>query len=82
MPAEFFCPPFELSRPLFLVFFEVVFAIEQDFELVVVIVCVPEDAAECQVEIVQVMEKVTVAELCVRAKKLATEPASALDYMI
>ncbi len=37
---------------------------------------------EVREKIVQVMEKVTIAELCERAKKLSAEPASALDYMI
>lgn len=37
---------------------------------------------EVREKIMQVMEKITVAELCDRAKKLSREPASALDYMI
>jgi Rrf2 family protein len=37
---------------------------------------------EVREKIVGVMDNVTVADLCVRAKKLATEPVSALDYVI
>src|SRR5438045_1988185 len=37
---------------------------------------------EVREKVVSVMEKVTVAELCLRAKKLAIEPVSALDYVI
>ncbi|MEP6663806.1 MAG: Rrf2 family transcriptional regulator [Verrucomicrobiota bacterium] len=37
---------------------------------------------EVRESIVKAMEKVTVAELCERARRLAEEPRSALDYMI
>ena len=37
---------------------------------------------EVRESVVKVMEKVTVADLCARAKKLAEEPVSALDYTI
>lgn len=37
---------------------------------------------EVREQIMKVMEKVTVADLCSRAKKLANEPDNALDYMI
>ncbi len=37
---------------------------------------------EVREQIVKVMEKVTVAELCERSKRLAHEPVSALDYVI
>lgn len=37
---------------------------------------------EVREKIVSVMEKVTIAELCQRAQKLAVEPVSALDYVI
>ena len=37
---------------------------------------------EVREQIMKVMEKVTVADLCSRAKKLAKEPDSTLDYMI
>ena len=37
---------------------------------------------EVREKIVGVMENVTVSDLCARAKKLAVEPVSALDYMI
>jgi Rrf2 family protein len=37
---------------------------------------------EVREKIVEVIEKVTIADLCERAKKLSNEPASALDYVI
>jgi len=37
---------------------------------------------EVREKIVGVMENVTVADLCARAKKLSAEPLSALDYVI
>lgn len=37
---------------------------------------------EVREKIVEVIEKVTIAELCERAKKLSTQPGSALDYVI
>lgn len=37
---------------------------------------------EVREKIVSVMEQTTIADVCARAKKLATEPVSALDYMI
>ena len=37
---------------------------------------------EVRESVVKVMEKVTVADLCARAKRLADEPVSALDYAI
>jgi Rrf2 family protein len=37
---------------------------------------------EVRQKIVEVMEKVTIADLCERAKKLSADPASVLDYVI
>lgn len=37
---------------------------------------------EAREKIVELMEKITVAEICQRAKRLAREPVSALDYAI
>lgn len=37
---------------------------------------------EVREKIVTVMEQTTIAELCTRAKRLAAEPVSALDYVI
>ena len=37
---------------------------------------------EVREAVVRIVERVTVAELCDRARKLKTEPASALDYII
>jgi len=37
---------------------------------------------EVREKIVEVIEKVTIAELCERVKKLSAEPVSALDYVI
>ncbi len=37
---------------------------------------------EVREKVVEIMEKVTVADLCNRSRKLANEPISALDYVI
>ena len=56
MLAKLFRPSFKLVRPFFLIFSEIVFAVENEFKLVIGIVVIPEDPAKGQIKVVQMPE--------------------------